>query len=146
MLRTSEFSRSRPKFADSPVKIESAINQFTMETKRLLHVLDLQLAKHPYVAGDEYSIADIAAWPWYGRIVLGRSYPGSKVFLNVEAEYPNVVRWAKHLEETRPAVRRGQMVNVVTRDSKLVDKHPEYRDLPALPNRHSRSDWGTSAV
>jgi len=105
----------------SPVKIESVINQFTMETKRLLHVLDLQLAKHPYVAGQDYSIADIAIWPWYGRIVLGRSYPGSKVFLNVEAEYPNVVRWAKHVEETRSAVRRGQMVNVVTRDSKLVD-------------------------
>lgn len=108
-----------------------------METKRLLHVLDLQLAKHPYVAGDEYSIADIAAWPWYGRIVLGRSYPGSKVFLNVEAEYPNVVRWAKHLEETRPAVRRGRMVNRNEPDT----KNKAYEGLPALPNRHGRDDW-----
>ena len=88
-----------------------------------------------YVAGDTYSIADIAIWPWYGGLVLGRLY-GAGDFLSVQG-YTNVIRWAKQLEETRPAVRRGRMVNRKDPDT----TNAAYKDLPALPNRHGRSDW-----
>ncbi|MBE4587380.1 glutathione-dependent disulfide-bond oxidoreductase [Vibrio navarrensis] len=95
-------------YAYAPEKFEYPINRFTMEAKRQLDVLDKQLAKHAYIAGDEYSIADIAIWPWYGNLVLGTVYNAVE-FLDV-ASYQNVVRWAKAIEQ-RSAVQRGRIVN-----------------------------------
>ena len=95
-------------YAYAPEKIEYAINRFTMEAKRQLDVLDQQLAKNEYVAGDAYSIADIAIWPWYGNLVLGNLYD-AKDFLQVD-EYTHVQRWAKAVL-ARPAVQRGCIVN-----------------------------------
>lgn len=95
-------------YAYAPEKFEYPINRFTMEAKRQLDVLDKQLAKHTYIAGDEYSIADIAIWPWYGNLVLGTVYNAAE-FLDV-ASYQNVVRWAKAIEQ-RSAVQRGRIVN-----------------------------------
>lgn len=92
----------------APEKFEYPINRFSMETKRLLDVLDKQLANNTYVAGETYSIADIAIWPWMGNLVLGRLYNAAE-FLQVQ-EYQHVMRWAKLLDE-RPAVQRGRMVN-----------------------------------
>lgn len=92
----------------APVKIEYAINRFTMEAKRLLDVLDKQLAHHPYVAGEEYTIADMAIWPWFGNVVLGNVYDAAQ-FLDA-GSYQNVQRWAKQVAE-RPAVKRGRIVN-----------------------------------
>ncbi|CAM2771034.1 hypothetical protein VIMY103929_02220 [Vibrio mytili] len=79
-----------------------------MEAKRQLDVLDKRLANNQYLAGDEYSIADIATWPWYGNLVLGRAYDAAE-FLDVNS-YKNVVRWAKEIDE-REAVKRGRIVN-----------------------------------
>lgn len=106
----------------APVKIEYAINRYAMETKRQLDVLDKQLAKTQYVAGDEYTIADMAIFPWYGSTVLGRMYE-SKEFLQVE-QYKNVLRWANMLME-RPAVKRGRMVNRAwgPDDEKVPERH-----------------------
>ncbi|MBE3668996.1 glutathione-dependent disulfide-bond oxidoreductase [Vibrio navarrensis] len=95
-------------YAYAPEKFEYPINRFTMEAKRQLDVLDKQLAKHTYIAGEEYSIADIAIWPWYGNLVLGTVYNAAE-FLDV-ASYQNVVRWAKAIEQ-RTAVQRGRIVN-----------------------------------
>ncbi|EOI3547946.1 glutathione-dependent disulfide-bond oxidoreductase [Cronobacter dublinensis] len=92
----------------APQKIEYAINRFTMEAKRQLDVLDRQLAQHRFIAGDEYSIADMAIWPWYGNIVIGGLYEASK-FLQAD-EYKNVKRWAEEVAQ-RPAVQRGRIVN-----------------------------------
>lgn len=92
----------------APVKIEYAINRFTMEAKRQLDVLDRQLADHRFIAGDDYTIADMAIWPWYGNVVIGGQYNAAE-FLDVTS-YRNVTRWAKDILE-RPAVRRGRMVN-----------------------------------
>ena len=95
-------------YAYAPEKLEYPINRFTMEAKRQLDVLDKQLAKNHYIAGDTYSIADIAIWPWYGNLVLGTLYD-AKTFLDVDS-YPHVQRWAKEILE-RPAVQRGRVVN-----------------------------------
>jgi GST-like protein len=95
-------------YAYAPEKFKYPINRFTMETKRQLDVLDKQLAKNRYLAGDEYSIADIATWPWYGNLVLGYVYD-AKEFLDADS-YPHVQRWAKEILE-RPAVQRGRIVN-----------------------------------
>lgn len=95
-------------YAYAPEKFEYPINRFTMEAKRQLDVLDKQLAKHRYIAGDEYSIADMAIWPWYGNLVLGRLYDAAK-FLDVEG-YVHLQRWAKEID-ARPAVARGRIVN-----------------------------------
>ena len=95
-------------YAYAPEKLEYPINRFTMEAKRQLDVLDKQLAKNTYIAGDEYSIADIAIWPWYGALVLGQLY-NAGTFLNVSA-YPNLQRWAKNIS-MREAVIRGRIVN-----------------------------------
>jgi GSH-dependent disulfide-bond oxidoreductase len=92
----------------APVKIEYAINRFAMEAKRQLDVLNQRLADNRYLAGDTYTIADIAVFPWYGSLVLGDIY-GAAEFLDV-ASYTHVVRWAKEIAE-RPAVIRGRMVN-----------------------------------
>ncbi|KKO50500.1 S-transferase [Arsukibacterium sp. MJ3] len=113
-------------YAYAPEKFEYPINRYTMEVKRQLDVLDKQLAQHGYVAGDEYSIADMAIWPWYGALVLGRLYDAAE-FLQV-ADYPNLQRWARQLD-ARPAVKRGAMVN------------RNWGDEPQLPQRHSSADF-----
>lgn len=92
----------------APMKIEYAINRFTMEAKRQLDVLDRQLAIHRFIAGDEYSIADIAIWPWYGSLAKGGLYDAAE-FLDI-ASYKNFVRWADEVAN-RPAVKRGRIVN-----------------------------------
>ena len=109
-------------YAYAPVKIEYAIDRFTMETKRLLDVLDRRLAESKYVAGDAYTIADIAIFPWYGGLAKGWLY-GAAEFLAVH-EYKNVQRWAEMLLE-RPAVRRGRMVNRLSGEpsSQVHERH-----------------------
>jgi GST-like protein len=96
-------------FAYAPLKIEYAINRYAMEVKRQLDVLNRQLAGNEFVAGGEYSIADMAIWPWYGQLALGQSYKDGDVFLSTH-EYEHVQRWAKQLLE-RPGVARGRIVN-----------------------------------
>ena len=95
-------------YAYAPEKFEYPINRFTMEVKRQMDVLDRELAVHRYLGGNEYSIADIATWPWYGNLVLGQAY-GAGEFLQVES-YKNLRRWAEEILE-RPAVQRGRKVN-----------------------------------
>ena len=97
-------------YAYAPVKIKYAIDRFTMEVKRQLDVLDRQLADNRFIAGDEYTIADMAVWPWYGNGMLnGASYNDPRKFLQTH-EYKNLTRWTKEIGE-RPTVRRGRMVN-----------------------------------
>ena len=95
-------------YAYAPTKMEYPINRFAMETKRQLDVLDRQLAMTPFIAGDTYSIADIAIWAWYGNLVLGRQYNAGE-FLDVTS-YTHVLAWAQKID-ARPAVQRGKMVN-----------------------------------
>lgn len=95
-------------YAYAPTKIEYAIDRFAMEAKRQMDVLDRRLAESRYMAGDEYTIADIAIWPWYGGLALGQLYDAAE-FLQV-ADYKHVLRWANEIAE-RPAVKRGRMVN-----------------------------------
>ena len=92
-------------FAYAPEKMKYPIDRFTMETKRQLDLLDKTLAQRPYVAGDSYTIADIAIWSWYGQLVLGNLYEGSDEFLNV-LEYTHLVEWANRIAE-RPGVQKG---------------------------------------
>ena len=109
-------------YAYAPSKIEYAIDRFAMEAKRQLDVLDRRLGEQAYLAGEEYTIADIAVWPWYGGLVKGWLY-GAAEFLQVE-DYKNVQRWANAIGE-RPAVQRGRMVNRVMGDlsSQLHERH-----------------------
>ncbi|MFW3613482.1 glutathione-dependent disulfide-bond oxidoreductase [Billgrantia antri] len=95
-------------YAYAPTKIEYAIDRFAMETKRQLDVLDRRLAESRYLGGDDYTLADIANWPWYGQLALNRVY-GAGEFLQVQ-EYEHVQRWAREID-ARPAVKRGRMVN-----------------------------------
>jgi GST-like protein len=95
-------------YAYAPIKIEYAIDRFAMEVKRQLDVLDRRLAESPYLAGDDYSIADMAVWPWYGALAKGQLYEAGE-FLQVQA-YTNVLRWTDRIAQ-RPAVQRGRMVN-----------------------------------
>ncbi|MBB3141086.1 glutathione-dependent disulfide-bond oxidoreductase [Halomonas organivorans] len=95
-------------YAYAPEKLEYPIDRYAMETKRQLDVLNRRLAETRYLAGDDYTIADMAAWPWYGQLVLGRLYDAAE-FLSVH-EYEHVLRWAKEID-ARPAVQRGRMVN-----------------------------------
>ncbi|WP_313705862.1 glutathione-dependent disulfide-bond oxidoreductase [Massilia sp.] len=115
-------------YAYAPEKYEYPINRYAMETKRQLDVLDRQLAEHRYVAGDEYTIADMAIWPWYGQLVLGHLYNAGE-FLSVH-EYKHVRRWADEIA-ARPAVIRGRKVN-------RVFGNPEDQ----VPERHDASDLG----
>ena len=124
--------------ADAPEKFEYPINRYAMETKRQLDVLDKQLAKHTYITGSQFTLADCAIWPWYGALVLGRLYNAAD-FLDVHS-YTHVVRWAK-LCEQREAVRKGRMVNRSTPDRSAL-----YGGLPALPERHGRGDWVQQGV
>ncbi len=109
-------------YAYAPEKIEYAIDRYAMETKRQLDVLDKRLADNRYVAGDEYTIADMAIWPWYGGMVKGVMY-GAAEFLQVQ-EYTHLLRWADMIGE-RPAVQRGRMVNRVFGEpsSQLHERH-----------------------
>jgi len=116
-------------YAYAPTKMAYPIDRFTMETKRQLDVLDRQLADHSYIAADEYSIADIAIWAWYGQLVLGRLYDAAE-FLDVTS-YAHVMRWAKAIDD-RPAVKRGRMVN-------RMSGAPQYQ----LHERHDASDFDT---
>ncbi len=106
----------------APVKIEYAIDRYAMETKRQLDVLDRRLAETPYIAGDGYTIADMAIFPWYGGLVKGWNYNAAE-FLSVQ-DYKNVLRWADLILE-RPAVRRGRMVNRTSGkpSSQLRERH-----------------------
>ncbi|WP_434952392.1 glutathione-dependent disulfide-bond oxidoreductase [Shewanella sp. HL-SH4] len=113
-------------YAYAPEKFEYPINRFSMEVKRQLDLLDKQLAKDSFIAGEEYSIADIAIWPWYGNLVLGNIYNAAE-FLDVNS-YKNVMRWAKAVEQ-RPAVQRGRIVNRSWGEA-----------WEQLPNRHSAAD------
>ncbi|RCL88364.1 glutathione-dependent disulfide-bond oxidoreductase [Hyphomonas sp.] len=116
-------------YAYAPIKIEYAIDRFAMEVKRELDVLDKRLADNEFMAGDEYSIADMAIWPWYGALASGVVYDAGE-FLQVH-EYENVQRWTKQIAE-RPAVKRGRMVN------RTFGK-PETQ----LRERHDASDFDT---
>ena len=118
-------------YAYAPTKIEYAIDRFAMEVKRQLDVLDRRLAETEYLAGPEYSIADIAVWPWYGGgLSSGMMYGQSAEFLQVEG-YTNVQRWTKQIG-ARPAVQRGRMVNRVSGDPSTQ-----------LHERHDASDFET---
>ena len=110
-------------YAYAPVKIEYAIDRFAMETKRQLDVLDRRLGETKYLAGDEYTIADMAVWPWYGNLASGQMYGDSAKFLQVQ-DYKNFQRWVA-LIGARPAVKRGRMVNRVQGDpsSQLHERH-----------------------
>ena len=109
-------------YAYAPEKIEYAIDRFAMEAKRQLDVLDRRLADNEYIAGPDYTIADIAIWPWYGGLVQGALY-GAAEFLSVR-DYRHVVRWADAIGQ-RPAVRRGRMVNRLNGDpaEQLHERH-----------------------
>ena len=109
-------------YAYAPTKIEYAIDRFAMEVKRLLDVLDRQLAVNEYAAGAEYTIADMAIWPWYGGLVKGLQY-GAAEFLSVQ-DYKHIQRWADVIGK-RPAVQRGRMVNRTSGDlsSQLHERH-----------------------
>jgi len=110
-------------YAYAPTKIEYAIDRFAMEVKRQLDVLDRRLAESEYLAGHEYTIADIAVWPWYGALAKGLLYGASGEFLSVH-EYKNVQRWTDAIAQ-RPAVKRGRMVNRAFGDpaSQLHERH-----------------------
>lgn len=114
-------------YAYAPEKYEYPINRYTMEVKRQLDVLNQQLAEHTYVAGDEYSIADMAIWPWYGALVRDEVYSAAE-FLHAQS-YPHVLRWAEAIAQ-RPAVQRGRIVNKVWGE-------PEEQ----LHERHAASDF-----
>lgn len=114
-------------YAYAPEKMEYPINRFAMETKRQLDVLDRQLATHPFIAGDDYTIADIAIWAWYGNLVLGRAY-GAGEFLDVNS-YTHVLAWARDID-ARPAVIRGRKVNRNWGEA-----------WEQLPERHAASDF-----
>ncbi|UTL79363.1 glutathione-dependent disulfide-bond oxidoreductase [Pseudomonas putida] len=115
-------------YAYAPEKFEYAINRFTMEAKRQLDVLERRLAQSRYLGGDEYSIADIAVWPWYGQLVRGNLYDAAE-FLAVH-EYPQVQRWAEEIAQ-RPAVQRGTRVNRTWGE-----------EASQVPERHSAADLG----
>ncbi len=111
----------------APEKIKYCIDRFTMETKRQLDVLDKNLENRKYIAGDEYTIADIAIWPWYGALVQGKLY-NAEEFVDAKS-YKNLLRWANMIGE-RPAVKRGVVVNRVWGD-----------EDQQLPERHSEEDF-----
>jgi GST-like protein len=114
-------------YSYAPVKIEYAINRFTMEVKRQLDLLDKQLAARHFIAGDDYSIADIAIWPWYGNLVLGNAYDSAD-FLDIQS-YQHVRRWAEEVGQ-RPAVQRGRIVNRTWGNPwEILDERHEASDI-----------------
>ena len=118
-------------YAYAPIKIEYAIDRYAMEVKRQLDVLDRRLAESPYLAGEEYTVADMAVWPWYGALVKGQLYEAGE-FLQVQA-YTHVVRWADQIAQ-RPAVQRGRIVNRTwgQPSSQLPERH-DARDFDQVP-------------
>ena len=114
-------------YAYAPTKIEYAIDRFAMEVKRQLDVLDRRLGQSRYLAGDDYTIADIAAWPWYGLLAKGEAYDAGE-FLQVQ-DYKHLQRWTAEID-ARPAVKRGRRVNRVFGDEAMQ-----------LPERHDASDF-----
>jgi len=110
-------------YAYAPTKIEYAIDRFAMEVKRQLDVLDRRLGENEYIAGSDYSIADMAIWPWYGALAKGLAYGDAAEFLQVQ-DYSHVQRWTDQIA-ARPAVKRGRMVNRVTGDpaDQLRERH-----------------------
>jgi GST-like protein len=116
-------------YAYAPVKIEYAIDRYAMETKRQMDVLDRRLAETKFIAGDDYTIADMAIFPWYGGLANGWQY-GAAEFLQVQ-DYKNVLRWAEEIY-ARPAVKRGRMVNRITGEPS-----------EQLQERHDASDFET---
>jgi GSH-dependent disulfide-bond oxidoreductase len=119
-------------YAYAPFKIEYAIDRFAMETKRQLDVLNRRLGESEYIAGADYTIADMAIWPWYGALVKGLVYEAAE-FLQVH-EYTNVIRWTDQIG-ARPAVKRGRMVN-------RVNGEPSSQ----LHERHEASDFDTKTA
>ena len=119
-------------YAYAPVKLEYPIDRFAMETKRQLDVLNRRLAENEFLAGDEYSIADMAVWPWYGALVKGKVYDAAE-FLSVH-EYEHVLRWTDQIA-ARPAAKRGRIVNRTWGD-------PESQ----LRERHAASDFETQTA
>jgi GST-like protein len=111
----------------APVRIQYAIDRYAMETKRQYDVLDRHFADHRFAAGDEYSIADMAIWPWYGAVALGQGYAGASEFLALR-DYKNVMRWTEEVG-ARPAVQRGRRVN------RKVENDPSF-----IRERHSAAD------
>jgi GSH-dependent disulfide-bond oxidoreductase len=111
----------------APIKIQYAIDRYAMETKRQYDVLDRHFAEHRYAAGEDYSIADMAIWPWYGAVALGQGYQGASEFLALR-DYKNVMRWTEEVA-ARPAVQRGRRVN------RKVDNDPSF-----IRERHSAAD------
>ena len=120
-------------YAYAPVKIEYAINRYAMEVKRQLDVLNRRLAEHEYIAGADYTIADMAIWPWYGGLVRGELYGEAATFLSTH-EYEHVQRWTKQLA-ARTGVRRGRMVN---RGTGPLEEQ--------LRERHDASDFETKTA
>ena len=114
-------------FVYAPIRIQYAIDRYAMETKRQYDVLDRHFAEHRFAAGDEYSIADMAIWPWYGAVALGRAYGDANEFLSLE-DYKHVMRWTEEVG-ARPAVERGRRVN----------RKPE-NDPSFIRERHSAAD------
>lgn len=119
-------------YAYAPEKYEYPIDRYAMEVKRQLDVLDRQLAKNQFISGDEYTIADMAIWPWYGGVVTNKVYNAAE-FLEAHT-YTNVLRWAHEIGE-RPAVVRGRMVN-----------RSWGEENEQVPERHSASDFDGKAV
>ncbi|MDB5554489.1 MAG: glutathione-dependent disulfide-bond oxidoreductase [Rhizobium sp.] len=117
-------------FAYAPMHIKYAIDRYAMEVKRQMDVLDRHLADHQFMAGSEYSIADMAIWPWYGKITINQSYPNAGIFLEGHT-YRHVLRWFEEIG-ARPAVKRGVMVNRVS--GELSEQ---------LHERHHASDFET---
>ncbi|WOT04442.1 glutathione-dependent disulfide-bond oxidoreductase [Shewanella youngdeokensis] len=120
-------------YAYAPEKFEYPINRFTMETKRQLDVLDKQLANNEYISGDEYTIADMAIWPWYGNLMLGNLYDAAE-FLDV-CSYTHLQRWAKQIA-ARSAVKRGEIVNRTWGEEwqQLAERHSA-ADIDAVLNK-----------
>jgi GSH-dependent disulfide-bond oxidoreductase len=114
-------------FVYAPVRIQYAIDRYAMETKRQYDVLDRHFAERRFAAGDEYSIADMAIWPWYGATALGQSYPGAAEFLALR-DYKHVMRWTEEVG-ARPAVQRGRRVN-----------RKQENDPAFIRERHSAAD------
>lgn len=117
-------------YAYAPIKIKYAIDRYAMEVKRQLDVLDRHLAENQYLAGSEYTIADMAVWPWYGKIALGQAYGDAGAFLEADG-YKNLMRWTLEIGG-RPAVKRGVIVNKTSGDPS-----------EQLHERHDASDFDT---
>ena len=115
-------------YAYAPIKIEYAIDRYAMEVKRQYDVLNRHLAEHRFMAGDDYSIADMAIWPWYGGVAEGAAYDGAATFLGL-ADYAHFNRWREEVA-ARPAVQRGRRVN----------RKPDEKNPGFVPERHAAAD------